>query len=241
MSLTQYGRTLRLTAVVIAELAAAALGTLCLSWHSQKLAQTPLSQTPDTLSAITYGTLYDSRDNKKYKTVAIGRQTWMAENLNYRKYGTTDSWCYDNSDSKCEQYGRLYSLDAAKTVCPAGWHLSTNQDWIDLFEATGSNNFDDTRLKSKTGWYKLTEHCDYHECPESAPGTDDFGFSALPGGYRNPAGYFDNAGHYGYWWTAPEDDQNISIFAISNYNLRERDREYSNKDAYSVRCVQDNP
>ena len=65
------------------------------------------------------GTFTDNRDGQTYKWVKIGKQVWMSENLNHKK---VDSWCYNNTASKCNQYGRLYNWEAAKDACPNGWH-----------------------------------------------------------------------------------------------------------------------
>ena len=87
----------------------------------------------------------DSRDGKTYRTVVIGEKTWMAENLNFQ---TGNSWCYDNNNAHCNTYGRLYDWNTARNACPAGWRLSTRQDWTDLVNAVGGRSNAGTALKS---------------------------------------------------------------------------------------------
>jgi len=139
----------------------------------------------------TVPTLTDNRDGKKYKKITVGSQTWMGENLNYAAEG---SKCYDNDAGNCEKYGRLYNWATAKTACPTGWHLPSDDEWTTLENTVGGRSTAGTKLKSAEGWNK------------GGNGTDDYAFSALPGGYGNSDGNFNTAGGYGYWWSSTEGD-----------------------------------
>jgi uncharacterized protein (TIGR02145 family) len=173
------------------------------------------------------GYFTDLRDGQKYRTVKMpDGKIWMAENLNYE---TDNSWCYDNADSNCTKYGRLYTWDDAMDACPTGWHLPSRSEWNNLESAVGSNA--GKKLKSKTGWNS------------GGNGTDDYGFSALPGGFR---GYLDHGGSFVYagsdgkWWSATESDGSYAYNRNMYYNY---DRVYEGNlyksDGYSVRCVSD--
>jgi uncharacterized protein (TIGR02145 family) len=158
------------------------------------------------------------------KTVKIGEQTWMAENLNIK---AGNSWCYDGDDSNCDRYGRLYDWATAKRVCPAGWHLPTRQEWDDLIEEVGKN-VSGKRLKSKSRW------------KNNGNGTDDYGFSALPGGYRYSDGNFNTAGNFGYWWTATEYGSGYAYNRYMHYDDDGVGENYGDKSyGFSVRCVRD--
>jgi len=85
------------------------------------------------------GSFTDPRDKKTYKTVKIGKQTWMAENLNYNAKG---SKCYDNKPDNCEKYGRLYDWNEAVKACPKNWHLPTQAEWTELMNFLVSNKKD---------------------------------------------------------------------------------------------------
>jgi uncharacterized protein (TIGR02145 family) len=178
--------------------------------------------------------IIDRRNGKAYKTVKIDNQTWMAENLNYAipATGTDSGRCYHNSIDSCAKYGRLYTWDAAMTACPAGWHLPTAEEWDILVDYAGGLN-SAIKLKSTAGWN------DYRG--ESGNGTDEFGFSALPGGHYYYYDGFSDVGKGGYWWSATEESTSyysayrMGIFYDFSGALGRRDKSYW----YSVRCVKD--
>jgi uncharacterized protein (TIGR02145 family) len=169
----------------------------------------------------------DSRNGQKYRAVKVGGKTWMAENLNYQ---TGNSWCYEDANSSCNKYGRLYTWNAAKTACPSGWRLPSHQDWNDLVPAAGGVSVAGKKLKASSGWN------------ENGNGTDKYGFSALPGGYRYTDGNFNYVGNYGGWWTATatESDDHFAFYQHIFYNDDSMLNGYVNKeDGLSVRCVGD--
>jgi uncharacterized protein (TIGR02145 family) len=176
-----------------------------------------------------FGTYNDARDGRTYKTVNIGGATWMAENLNYKT--ASGSWCYyGNTDpANCDKYGgRLYDWNTATGVCPSGWHLPSRHEWKSVVATAGDSSAAGKKLKSATGW-------------ANGNGTDNYGFAALPGGYRANNGGFSNAGNGGNWWTYTE---NGSAYAyairMSSYDDN-ADETYNYKDyGFSVRCVADN-
>jgi len=186
---------------------------------------------------IQYASFTDSRDQKIYKSVTIGSQTWMAENLNY---AVTNSACYSISTAHCDSYGRLYTWFAAmddasssdkvpsgvRGVCPAGWHLPSDEEWAILEEYAGGVSLTGTTLRSASGWVNASN------------GTDDFGFSALPGG--RAVGGFDGVGFAGYWWSATElnsQTQSAGIRTLNGDGLLWN--YYEKSDMLSVRCVRD--
>ena len=177
------------------------------------------------IRGITAGTaLKDTRDGKSYRTVVIGDQTWMGENLNYQ---TSNSKCYGNDASNCAKYGKLYNWNDALSACPVGWHLPSNAEWNTLTRVVGGSTAG-TRLKSKTGW------------SNNGNGTDDVGFSALPGGNGNSDGNFLNAGDNGYWWSATEDNADNAYYRSMYYGNEIVRMNYNYKrNKFSVRCVQD--
>jgi len=181
-------------------------------------------------ASVTVTAVFVALDSKTYKTATIGGKTWMAENLNVRT--SAGSWCYDDADSNCVKYGRLYNWNVAKAVCPSGWHLPSRDEWGALAKAAGGTGDYGTggdagkALKSTSGWY-------YDD------GTDSFGFSALPGGERNTSGSFYGAGRRGLWWTATGNGSS----AYHRYMGYVDDNVYEGIDdvgfGYSVRCRED--
>ena len=183
----------------------------------------------------------DSRDGKTYKKVTINSQTWMGENLNYAAEG---SKCYENLAENCAKYGRLYDWDAAQKACPAGFHLPNDDEWKTLVDyavgeelewaeltVLGGSSKAGTKLTSTSGW----NSDDFDG--ESRNGTDDLGFSALPGGGEYGSGYFNDAGSFGKWWSATDSNTESASFWLIGGNM------HMNNDGktrlFSVRCVAD--
>jgi len=132
----------------------------------------------------------DSRDSQSYKTVVIGTQTWMAQNLNYNP-AADFTMCYNNSTSYCATYGRFYGIKTALTVCPTGWHLPDTTEWHTFELYVGGTATAGTTLKSATGWTS-----------GGVTGTNAFGFSALPAGSYDASSGFIGIGTDASWWTA---------------------------------------
>ncbi|MCL2284422.1 MAG: fibrobacter succinogenes major paralogous domain-containing protein [Fibromonadales bacterium] len=183
----------------------------------------------------------DSRDDKKYKAIKIGSQTWLAENLNYEAEG---SKCYDDSPANCKKYGRLYDWEVAMKACPSGWHLPSNEEWETLKAAVGDasvNIFiritsgytpvgEGKKLKATNGWN------DYKE--KSGNGSDAFGFSALPGGHSDSDGKFSLVGDGSFWWSASEHPKGTYWWTISSYSDEFSYFAYYKSSLHSIRCVQ---
>jgi uncharacterized protein (TIGR02145 family) len=173
------------------------------------------------------GVFADSRDNKTYKWVKIGNQTWMAENMNY-KPSSGNFWCHDNKETNCEKYGKLYDWNSAVKACPSGWHLPSEKECVDLMTAVGGQN-GGKKLKAKSGW------------KDNGNGTDDFGFSALPGGYFDKRDdSFSVIGESGAWWMTTDDSNYDDIWYMeyNNDNIDGKGVSKSNS-GFSIRCIQD--
>jgi len=165
-------------------------------------------------------TFTDPRDSKTYQTVTIGNQVWMAENLNHEAEG---SKCHD------PKYGRLYDWETAKKACPPGWHLPDDKEWQDLVDFAGGKNVAGKKLKATSDWN------DYGGV--SGNGTDDYGFSALPGGDSFPNG---KIGEYGTWWSASENSgKNASYLSIHNDDDGVHRNHDDKSNLLSVRCIKD--
>ena len=169
-----------------------------------------------------FGTMTDERDGQTYKTVEIGDQVWMAENLNYNYHTEiTQSICYENDEKNCAKYGRLYTFAAAvdsaglfgdgglgcgtitdctvkvstRGVCPEGWHLPSMNEWEQLFSAVGGDTIAAKVLRTADGI-----------------GTDDYGFNIIKAG-----SYFDNFGGIegdycsAEFWTSTQYDESLYL------------------------------
>jgi uncharacterized protein (TIGR02145 family) len=193
---------------------------------------------------ITYGYLKDVRDGKRYRTVTIGTQTWMAENLNFR---TDSSYCYQSDTGNCAKYGRLYEWAAAmglndscntklcasqvapkmQGACPSGWHVPRDAEWTKLTDTTLVAATTGTKLKANSSlWHQNT-------------GTDDYGFTVLPAGYLSNGLYY-YLGVYAYYWSASESDGRNAWERLFSLGKAKVDHNYDRKTiAVSLRCLQD--
>ena len=185
------------------------------------------------------GTVKDDA-GKQYKTITIGNQTWMAENLNYE---VENSYCYNNSADSCAKYGRLYTWAAAvgkseeecgygkpcgltgtvRGICPEGWHIPTSAEWNTLYSATGSSPY----TMQATGYWITPK--------------DIYGFSALPAGNYYGSN-FSNVGYYAYFWSATEQGSATAYYwsiDANHANLIYAHNSCNKFMSYSVRCVKD--
>ena len=217
----------------------------------------------DGLPSGSTSSLTDSRDSKIYKTVKIGYQWWMAENLAYLPEVSSPSdesrtepfyYVYDyqgasvstaKSTDNYETYGVLYNWPAALTACPTGWHLPTIDEWIVLSDYLINNGYgyggsgDDIAksMAAKTNWNSFSSVGTPGNNPDS---NNSSGFSTLPGGYRTADGSFSRIGYAGYWWSATETSSNYARLRWLLCNSPEFYRNLRYKDlGYSVRCVRD--
>lgn len=166
--------------------------------------------------------LKDSRDGKNYRTVKIGDQVWMAENLDYK---LKESYCYENKDANCAKYGRLYTWDAAKNACPTGWHLPSKDEIEILFEVAGGELKAGRALKSRREWYHGNSDL------------DAFDFSALPAGFTEDGEKFVGLGGTSFGWSLT--DNGKEAFSFSFYAGIDRASFFPRKKGFgfSVRCV----
>ena len=213
-----------------------------------------------------YGTLTDDRDGQTYKTVKIGEQWWMAENLNYAytdvpfKYSsyTSDStsWCYDNDAANCAKYGRLYTWAAAMDSVGT-W--STNGMGCGYVGICNLGNVkvrgvcpEGWHLPSRYEWITLLTAAGGIETAgimlkstegwiSNGNGSDAYSFSALPAGYRNYGGnYYGGGGYYSYFWSSTEYDSDLA-YGMGLYYINDNAYlyGYDKVDGFSVRCLKD--
>jgi len=203
--------------------------------------------------AVIYGSMSDI-DGNIYKTVTIGTQTWMAENLRTTKYndGTNilnvkddSEWAALESGAYCNYnntenadtiatYGRLYNFYAVSTgkLAPKGWHVPSDAEWTELTDYLGGAGVAGDNLK-ETGTTHWTS--------PNTGATNETGFTALPGAYRLPTGTFYDIGYSGYWWSVTEYDATHAWHRLMDYYFSDVLWDYGGgkEVGFSVRCVRD--
>ena len=201
-----------------------------------------------------YGSLTDERDGQSYKTVKIGDQWWMAENLNYQ---AENSYCYNDSISNCEKFGRFYTwasamdsagiwtmdgygcgLERYKTcsptypvrgVCPSGWHIPSEKEFVTLMTSVGGSLNAGLMLKSVSGWKEYINR-----------NLDKFAFSALPAGIMNDKGMSLRKGSDAYFWSSSENTPSHAIgMDLYCHNDESELLPYPKNNGFSIRCVKD--
>jgi uncharacterized protein (TIGR02145 family) len=200
----------------------------------------------------TQGYFVDIRDSKRYRVIKIGTQTWFAENLAYKPCNE-NSWSYDNKKSNEERFGRLYNWNTATNICPIGWHLPDNDEWITLLNFYGGKTFAGNKLKASFGWnkpeneeiknghiarpeYKDTLNWNEHLKILNSVG----GFNVFPSGKMTPQGEFQHLGNDALFWSYSAKNNNVVWKIRFNCNTDSVGMEtcyYLN--ALSVRCVKD--
>ncbi|MCX6226498.1 MAG: T9SS type A sorting domain-containing protein [Bacteroidia bacterium] len=208
------------------------------------------------------GTFTDSRDGHAYKTVAIGTQTWMAENLAWlpavssSSSGSETSPCYyvyNYQDTSVDDamatgnysiYGVLYNWEGAKTACPSEWHLPSDDELKILEKNRGMSESDanaEGYRTSGTVGGKLKESGTTHWISPNAGATNSTGFTVLPGGYRDDNGAFYDLGNLARFWSSSETGSSYAWYRCLLFDLDGVDRGRNRRGfGFSVRCLQNN-
>ena len=207
--------------------------------------------------AITLKAQVADIDGHVYKIVKIGKQVWMAENLNVSHFRNGDSipeskdwissengnpaWCYYNNEvANGNKYGRLYNWYAVndkRGLAPKGWHIPTDTEWKILINYLGGKNMACSKMKTTNGWLKSN----YASAGiNNGNGTNESGFTGLPAGFRFDDLEFNALGSNFYWWSSSSnriaawsctmDFNSCNIILADDILMR---------DGLSIRCVKD--
>jgi len=193
-----------------------------------------------------------SEDPIVFKTVKIGNQEWMAENLKVTKYRngdpisyvesntqwmnlTTSAYCnYDNNIANADTYGRLYNwyaINDSRNIAPIGWHVPTSEEWEILVNYVGLNYASD--------W--LRETGNIHWYGDNTKATNEYGFTALPSGMRYLDGTYSGIGLYGAWWTSTIDYSIACYWSLGIFSNYVQELYTDRQAGFAVRCVKDQP
>lgn len=203
------------------------------SSSSSSIQEEKSSSSAESLSELTDSTFTDSRDGQTYRILKLGKQVWFGENLNYSGEDAV-GYCHENDPEKCEIYGKLYRWNDAMKACPEGWHLPGLLEWIDLINYVGGQEMAGVKLKSKAYWYIQEEFAQY-------AGTDDYGFSILPGSFMSEQGSFGSTARLAaHLWTSTEETDTRSNDVFLMHSMGKVVLEGSSRDVgMSVRCLKD--
>ena len=185
------------------------------------------------VSAQNNSTLTDNRDSKTYKTVKIGNQWWMAENLSYK---TSNSWSTSEVKEKSsfhkgngygKVYGRLYTYNSAKNSCPVGWHLPSSNEWIQLIDNLGGKDVAAIRLAKSYNFERKRFKIKYSGF--------NYQFSGLYNFYSNSLHNPDE----GLYWSSTSTKDKASVYSLSEGKPKIESNDLDKKFGFSVRCIKD--
>jgi uncharacterized protein (TIGR02145 family) len=191
-------------------------------------------------------------DGNLYHVINIGSQSWLAENLQTTRLVDSTAitlvvdnsqwssaklvspaycWYGNNEQDYRNPYGALYNWYAVSSgkLCPKGWRVPTDADWTVLSDYLGGSTLAGGKLKENS--------TDYWKKPNLGASNEYF-FSAMPGGWRAPTGLYDNIGSFGYWWSATSPQTNVANYRHIYYGNTSMikgvvDQSYG----LSVRCI----
>jgi uncharacterized protein (TIGR02145 family) len=189
-------------------------------------------------------------DGNKYDAIKIGKQVWITENLKTTKFNdgtdipmiidssewrkiTTPGYCWYNNDMENKAiYGALYNGYTITTgnLCPSGWHVPTETDWTIFIDYLGDQRVAGDRMK---------EIGTMHWIDRNNTATNESGFTALPGGYRDKYGIFNMLGLYCSLWSSTGWDSFLRYYSTYSYGGIIVKNMNSTSYGFSVRCIKD--
>jgi uncharacterized protein (TIGR02145 family) len=207
-------------------------------------------------------------DGNVYNSISIGTQVWMKENLKTTKYSNGDAiettipsalqifsevtpkyqWAYNGDEDNVTTYGRLYTWYAVnddRNICPTGWHVPSDTEWHTLILIIDPDA-ELYLIESSIAGGNLKETGTAHWASPNYGATNETGFTALPGGFRDVNGSFGSLGQSGFWWSSTEisssvaADRYITCLNTAVYWTYIPYDDNSKKYGYSVRCIKDN-
>ena len=209
-------------------------------------------------AGLTYGTMTDSEGNS-YRTIQIGNQTWMAENLRVTKFrdgnaipniNDTAQWRTTTSPARCTYredvannflYGNLYNwfaVESPSNLCPRGWHIPTDAEWGILLNLLDSKSSGGDSVNIAGSRMKIAGNVYWD--PPNTNASNSSGFSANAGGARFPSGSFGAIRSFGLWWSSTQTDATTAwVRQLGNTSESAARVSYQKTFGFSVRCVKD--
>ena len=208
-----------------------------------------------------YGVLEDERDGQKYKTVVIGEQTWMAQNLNYDIDDNRRQSCYGDEPDFCLRFGKLYSwpgvmdydknrcqddascsLTSNQGICPNGWHVPTKSEWDTLWSNVGftSENLEKGDEYGRTAVRGLISDTSYITWDRSGK-SDFFGFSAMRQGLKTDVGDYEWMDNIvaAYWTSSEVYSYGSKAYVAGTFLIKNVFDDYAKVGQFAVRCIKD--